>query len=237
VALLVDLTVERGGRLSLADVSAGRVAFSAPPTETFPANAVTAGETLAVGQDDGSIALWDLESRRRVAVLQPDRPVTGQTRRPGHYVDSLAFDRAGEQLASVSGGTITVWDVPKREAGATLRWGGRGQVRFSPDGRLLAAGSQDGAITLWDVSSREQLGTLIGQDPHGTPPDMTFSPDGSTMASVVGGGGLMLWDLSVESWMRAACSVTNRDLTSAEWERHVGDLLPRISTCASPSRN
>ena len=137
----------------------------------------------------------------------------------------------------MSGGTITVWDVPKREAGVTLRWGGRGQVRFSPDGRLLAAGSQDGAITLWDVSSREQLGTLIGQDPYGTPPDMAFSPDGSTMASVVGGGGLMLWDLSVESWIRAACSVTNRDLTNAEWERHVGDLLPRISTCASPSRN
>jgi len=137
----------------------------------------------------------------------------------------------------VSGGTITVWDVPEREARATLRWGGRGQVRFSPDGRLLAAGSLDGAITLWDVSSREQLGTLVGQDSHGTPPDITFSPDGSTMASVVGGGGLMLWDLTLGSWIRAACTVTNRDLTSAEWERHVGDVLPRTSTCTSPSRN
>jgi WD40 repeat protein len=225
-----------GWTLLVHDVTNGRLILNTPPTENLPATALTE-HTLAVGLDDGSIALWDLESRRRVALLQSDRAVTGQTRRSGHQIDSLSFDGAGEQLASVSGGTITVWDVQRRNASTTLRWGGQGQVRFSPNGRLLAAGSQDGAITLWDVSSREELGTLIGQNPRGSPPDMTFSGDGSTMASAIGGGGLMLWDLNVESWIRTACSITNRDLTNAEWERHVGDVLPRTSTCASQSLN
>ena len=91
VATRID---DDGWRLLVHDVSAGRVIFSAPSTETFPANAVTAGETSAVGQDDGSIALWDLESRRRVAVLRPDQPVAGQSGRSGVHVDWLAFDRA-----------------------------------------------------------------------------------------------------------------------------------------------
>lgn len=217
-----------GWTVYVRDLSSGRDVLTTPPTETYPASAMSAGETLAVGEDGGSIAVWDLRTRRRVAVLQPDRLLTGMT---GEDVGSLSFDAAGEQLASVSGGIVTVWDVERQEAGATLRWGGRGHVRFSPDGRLLAAGRQDGAMTLWDLPSGVPLGTVVGQDPRGVSPELVFTPDGSMMASVVGGGGLMLWDLSVENWIRAACAVADRDLTAAEWDRHVGGAFDLMSTC------
>ena len=35
-------------------------------------------------------------------------------------------------------------------------------VAFSPDGVLLATGSQDGTVKLWDVQARTLLATLEG---------------------------------------------------------------------------
>lgn len=39
---------------------------------------------------------------------------------------------------------------------------GVNSVSFSPDGRVLATGSQDSTVKLWDVSTGAELRTLIG---------------------------------------------------------------------------
>jgi hypothetical protein len=60
------------------------------------------GWLLAAGCDRGVVRVWEAASRRHLA----DFPHEGR-------VVSLAFSRAGDRLASVADGRITVWDVPR----------------------------------------------------------------------------------------------------------------------------
>src|SRR5438552_12430957 len=92
-----------------------------------------------------------------VAVLAP---VTGQ--------------QSGEQRPK---GLVTIKEL------ASLK-GHDGAVRcvaYSPDGRMLASGSDDSTIKLWDVATGKGRATLKGHDD--AVQSMAFSPDGRTLAS------------------------------------------------------
>ncbi|MCI0461121.1 MAG: protein kinase [Gemmataceae bacterium] len=84
---------------------------------------------------------------------------------------------------------------PLRHAGAVLC------ATFSPDGRLIASGSQDGALLLWDSQTGEEL--LPRLPPHSEHArSVAFSPDGTRLASaswpivpVTTPGELKVWDV------------------------------------------
>jgi WD40 repeat protein len=146
------------------------------------------GGTMAWGGDDGSISLWDVDRRVRLATM---RGHTGTAL-------SLAFSRDGRLLASggLHDGTVIVWDVAHRQRISALRGPPPphkhesqpvDNVAFSPDGRVVAAGLGYPAsvVILWDVATRTRLATLPSKGVGLT--SMALSPNGRTLAMTEGG--------------------------------------------------
>jgi WD40 repeat protein len=100
---------------------------------------------LASGSGDGTVRLWDIAMRSKVATLEGHR----------WSVESLVFSWDGGTLASGSRDrTVRLWDVGTQREIAILK-GHTNDVNslaFSWDGGTLASGSEDGTVLLWDMS-------------------------------------------------------------------------------------
>ena len=152
------------------------------------------GKRLALGTEDSTVIVWDLDSRKPLATLK------------GHKdrVWGVAFSPDGKRLASSADKTVILWGLeslkPVMQPLATLE-GHKDQVfgvTFSPDGRRLASASSDNTVILWDLDSlspvMQPLATLEGHKDSVL--SVAFSPDGQRLASASGDKTVLLWDLA-----------------------------------------
>jgi WD40 repeat protein len=143
------------------------------------------GRTLASGDADNTVVLWDLATGRRLHTLH------------GHTgaVDAVAFNPGGGIIASGSSDhTVALWDVA---TGGLLRvlHGHTGNVlavAFSPDGRTVASGGADGSIILWQAGTTRP--TRVLHTSADAVNGLAFSRDGRMLASGQGDDTVILWD-------------------------------------------
>lgn len=206
-----DMTVTPRGRLVVAGVTAKRAAVWGAgdilelPRGSFYADLSHDGRWVVVTTEDDS-STWDLQRRRRVAPYPRDAP-------------GGPFSSAGALMATGLEDSIGLFDLRSGRKVGTLGSGITAQlVRFSPDGRMLAAlvsrsvaaDVHRTTLELWDVRRRRPVGDgalLDLSDGGGGFATLAFSPDGRRLAvSGVGPDPLVL-DLDIEHWVARACEL------------------------------
>jgi WD40 repeat protein len=175
------------------------------------------GHTLASGGADGTIILWDLAMEHPLSQPLPEFESTPS---------SAAYSPDGRTVVLGNrDGTVTLWDVSAAlDTGVAERQplgptGGRiaghvdwvSVVAFSPDGQVLASGSQDCTIILWDVASGRVRGLpRVGHTD--VVRRLAFASDSKTVFSE-SGAEFIAWD--VESGQPVVPPITQARLSAA----------------------
>jgi WD40 repeat protein/Flp pilus assembly protein TadD len=143
------------------------------------------GRTLATGQADGSIGLYDVRSARLLRSLAPGSSPAG-----------LRFHPAGQRLAYFrqSDPTLRVLDLASGKPGLALSHPDpvNATPAWHPDGALLATGCSSGVVYVWDTRTGKRVAVCEGHRGHVT--DVLFNHGGDLLASASWDGTTRLWD-------------------------------------------
>src|SRR5262249_54065814 len=118
------------------------------------------GKHLAFIRLGGVLEVWDVATRQRVYPAGPS-DFRGASDRGLLEVVALSGDDAW-LAAQGARGSVTVWDMQKRELLLALPEGGYNWgLAWSPHRGLLAAGFSDGSLVLWNIPRiRAQLAEI-----------------------------------------------------------------------------
>jgi len=151
------------------------------------------GHLMAVGEEEGPIRVYSLETRECTGVL------TGQET----AVRALAFSPKAKLLASGSHNhQVRLWDLEKMTCVGVLE-GHRDNIQavaFSQDGTQLISACRDSSIRIWDIASKECKKSF---ETSGKVYDCTFHPNGQWVVTGGFGGEPQIWDISTAERVRS----------------------------------
>jgi WD40 repeat protein len=149
------------------------------------------GQTLAVGDQSGTVYLWDTSTGQVTATLT----------KPGSSpVVAVRYSPDGQILAAGDqNGTIYLWNTATDKPVTTLPDPGGGQVNslaWAPDGETLAAADNNhGNTYLWNTATDTRIATIPKGE--GGVNAVAFAPHENTLATD-GGGYIYLWSLTTK---------------------------------------
>ena len=154
--------------------------------------------------------LWDVDARRAHSTLKEPSKKKQNPRHRSEFQAGFTFSPDGTTVASGrENNVVQLWDTTPRQPSGLKKFFGFADTRpprltlqghpvhvrttaFSPDGKMLAGGSNAGNIHLWDAHTGRELFTLTGHSDRVSA--LAFSPDGKTLASGSQNGEISRWD-------------------------------------------
>jgi WD40 repeat protein/DNA-binding Xre family transcriptional regulator len=165
------------------------------------------------GYDFSNLTVWQAYLQgmnlHQVNFANSDLSKSALTRTLGGVL-SATFSPDGKLLATSTDNEIYLWEVANIKQIITCN-GHRGWVQclaFSPDGEILASGSNDQTVRLWDINTGQCLKTLQGHSSWVQ--CLAFSPDGEILASGSNDQTVRLWDTNTGQCLKILSGHTNR---------------------------
>ena len=145
------------------------------------------GNLLASLSRDGQLYCWSVKSGKPIYQIR-----TQHVQRRSY----IAFSPDDRFLANNSGHDVFLFDVASGDVAKVLKGHTEFVISFSfsPDGKIIATGSQDHTIRLWNVETGECLNQLKGHD--GLVFKVAFNPAGNILASSGGDHVVKLWNVT-----------------------------------------
>jgi WD40 repeat protein len=213
----VIAALDTSGTVDVVDVEAAGVVHRLEPDVGGPYAVAFSpdGQRLAVSGQAERTEIYDVTSATVVGTL--DRAA------------NVAYSPDGRLLATNAfNGTIAFYDARTLEPAGEPLTGATAyasEMIFTADGRALVTSGRDNTLRFWDVATREQLGPAIAALDLG----FAVAPEGAEVAATTHNG-VQRYTLDRAALRDAACRIAGRELTVAEWERHIGgtrrDLCP-----------
>jgi WD40 repeat protein len=109
---------------------------------------------------------------------------------------------------------------------------GVSDIKFSPDGLLLASSGLDKRLQMWVVDHEEDLPILMDNN-NGQVWDMAFSSGSDYLLTSCNNGEIRVWPTDPRMLAEEVCPKLPRNMTPEEWDTYVANGITYETTCKS----